>query len=238
MLSPFHGVLPMSKIPFAFALLTTLCLVSPAARAGNPIIDKVMKDQADRIPADAMKTAFDFYTDHADQVKNKNYVTIVDFNKPSTEKRMHIINMQTGEVEDLYVAHGKNSGENYATKFSNKAGSFQSSLGLYLTAEEYVGKHGLSLRIDGLEPTNDNVRSRDIVMHGATYVSEDFAKKEGRMGRSEGCFAVPQPEIARLVKLLEGKSILLAYRGTGPEAGHDKDEKIDSTKTDSTKKNE
>ena len=172
-----------------------------------------------------MKKAFDFYTDHADQVKNKNYVTIVDFDKPSTEKRMHIINMQTGDVEDLYVAHGKNSGENYATKFSNKPGSLQSSLGLYLTAEEYVGKHGLSLRIDGLEPTNDKVRSRDIVMHGATYVSEDFAKKQGRMGRSEGCFAVPQPEIARLVKLLEGKSVLLAYRSAAPTAepdGHDK----------------
>ncbi len=89
----------MLKIPFVLILLTNLCLLSSAARADNTIIDKVMKEQADRIPVEAMKKAFDFYTDHADQVTNKNYVTIVDFNRPSTEKRMHIINMQTGEVE-------------------------------------------------------------------------------------------------------------------------------------------
>ena len=74
-----------------------------------------------------------------------------------------------------------------------------------------------------MEPTNNNVRKRDIVMHGATYVSEETVKKTGRCGKSWGCFAVPQTEIARLVKQLEGKSVLLAYRGTGPEAGHDKD---------------
>src|SRR6185437_333449 len=98
------GVFTMSKLTFPLIILAAMSLFSPSARADNAIIDKITKDQAGKIPAEAMKKAFDFYTDHADQVKNKNYVTIVDFDKPSTEKRMHVINMQTGDVEDLYVA--------------------------------------------------------------------------------------------------------------------------------------
>jgi len=213
------------------SLAIALCFCA-FARAQNAIIDKVMKEQAGRIPRAAMVKAFEYYQQHADDVKNKAYVTIVDFNLPSTQKRMHVIDMNTGQVEDLLVAHGKNSGNNYASSFSNKEGSLQSSLGIYLTREEYVGKHGLSLRLDGKEPTNSNVRKRDIVMHGASYVSAETIAKNGRLGKSWGCLAVEQPLIEHLVKQLEGRSVLLVYRGAGPEAGRDQDDKIASGKED------
>jgi len=212
-------------------LLAFFCL-STAAQARNPIIEKVLNDQQSRIPREAMLKALDYYESHPDKVQNKAYVTIVDFNLASTEKRMHVIDMKTGDVEDLLVAHGKNSGNNYATSFSNTEGTLKSSLGIYLTAEQYTGKHGVSLRLDGMEPTNSNIRKRDIVMHGATYVSQETINKIGRIGKSWGCLAVPQPMIERLVGQLKGGSVILVYRGTGPEAGRDKDDKIESHKDD------
>src|SRR5262245_26485237 len=112
-------------------LAIVLCLCS-ALRAQDQIVEKVLKEQDGRIPREALLRAFDYYKTHAEQVKNKAYVTIVNFNLPSTEKRMHVIDMSTGQVEDLLVAHGKNSGNTYASVFSNKQGSLQSSLGIYL----------------------------------------------------------------------------------------------------------
>ena len=214
------------------AILACFCGVAHAAGAEHEIIDKVMAEQSGRIPRPALLKAFDYYQKHADQIDNKSFVTIVDFNLPSTSKRMHVIDMKTGQVEDFFVAHGKNSGNNFASAFSNKEGSLQSSLGIYLTAEEYIGKHGLSLRLDGMEPTNSNVRKRDIVMHGATYVSQATIDKQGRLGKSYGCLALEQPLIERMVKKLEGKSVILVYRGDGPEAGRDKEQKIESSKQD------
>jgi hypothetical protein len=225
----------MNRRICAQALVVFLLSLGPSARAGDDVaktIDKVMQEQSARIPREAMIKAFDYYQQHSSEVKNKAYVTIVDFNRPSTEKRMHVIDMKTGDVEDLLVAHGTNSGNLYASKFSNDNGSKQSSLGIYLTAETYIGKHGLSLRLDGMEKTNNNARKRDIVLHGATYVSDETIQKQGRLGKSWGCPAVPQPDSERLVKQLKDKSVLLLYRGTGPEAGQDKDEKIESGKQD------
>ncbi len=120
----------------------------------------------------------------------------------------------------------------FASSFSNKEGSLQSSLGIYLTAETYVGKHGLSLRLDGMEPTNDAARKRLIVLHGATYVSEETIKRTGRLGKSWGCLAVPQPDSKRIVEQLKEGSVILVYRGTGPEAGKDPDAKIESNMED------
>ena len=119
---------------------------------------------------------------------NEDIVSIIDFSKPSTELRLFIIDLKNQKL--LYhtlVAHGKNTGANMATKFSNNKGSNQSSLGLYRTGESYQGKHGYSLRLDGLETGfNDNARSRAVVIHSAWYVSENFIKKHGRLGRSWG----------------------------------------------------
>jgi hypothetical protein len=201
-----------------------LCLASAATACTNQaIIDRVTKQQAGRIPAAALNRAFDYYQSHADDIVNKNFVTIVNYDLPSTTKRMHVINMTTGKVNDYFVAHGKNTGVNFASNFSNGPGSNQSSLGIYLTAEQYQGKHGTSMRLDGKEDTNSNARKRDIVFHGADYVSQKIISQQGRLGRSSGCLAVEQPLCEALVRKLKGKSVILVYRSA--EGGVDKEEK-------------
>ncbi|WP_373492867.1 murein L,D-transpeptidase catalytic domain family protein [Aquiflexum sp.] len=140
-------------------------------------------------------------------------LTVIDFSLPSTEKRMWIIDMEDGIILHYgYVSHGRNSGELMAQKFSNKNSSYMSSLGFYLTAETYQGKHGYSLRLDGLEPGfNDNARERAIVIHGAEYVREDFIKQTGRLGRSLGCPALPLEITVEIIDLIKGRSVLFIY---------------------------
>ncbi|MEO7438800.1 MAG: murein L,D-transpeptidase catalytic domain family protein, partial [Candidatus Binatia bacterium] len=110
------------------------------------------------------------------------------------------------------VAHGRGSGELFATSFSNDAGSKQSSLGLFVTAEPYVGQHGRSLRLVGLEPgTNDHALDRALVIHGADYVSATFAAAQGRLGRSLGCPALRSEVSAALIGEIQGGTPLFAY---------------------------
>lgn len=139
---------------------------------------------------------------------DKNVVTIVDFTKPSTSKRMWIVDIQKKEVLlNTYVAHGQGSGGNMATDFSNVAESHQSSLGFYIANETYFGKHGLSLKLDGQDKgINDLARARAIVVHGASYVSEGFIKNTGRLGRSFGCPAVSEALNAKVIDLIKGKT--------------------------------
>ncbi|MBK3849474.1 murein L,D-transpeptidase catalytic domain family protein [Stutzerimonas xanthomarina] len=127
-------------------------------------------------------------------------LAVIDFSLPSSERRLWIFDLQRGRLllKD-FVAHGNGSGENQATRFSNVEGSHQSSLGLFRTAESYSGKHGYSLRMDGLEPgVNDLARERAIVIHPADYVNPAWIATQGRIGRSQGCPAV-RPEVARMV---------------------------------------
>lgn len=127
-------------------------------------------------------------------------LAVIDFSLPSSERRLWIFDLQRGRLllED-FVAHGQKSGDNQATRFSNVVGSHQSSIGLFRTAESYSGKHGYSLRMDGLEPgVNDRARERAIVIHPADYVNPAWIATQGRIGRSQGCPAV-RPEVARMV---------------------------------------
>lgn len=143
----------------------------------------------------------------------KNILTLIDFSISANAKRMWIIDMDSYTV--LYqtlVSHGRNSGDEYAVKFSNKPESFQSSLGFYATAETYQGKHGLSLRLDGLERgINDKARERAIVIHGADYVSERFIQQNKRLGRSQGCPALPQELTQEIIELIKDQSCLFIY---------------------------
>lgn len=140
-------------------------------------------------------------------------LTVIDFSKPSTERRLWVYDLRTRELMfEEFVSHGRNSGMNLATSFSNVAESNMSSLGLYRTAEAYIGKHGYSLRLDGLDRGfNDRARDRAIVIHGAEYVSEAIAKSQGRLGRSLGCPAV-RPEVSRqLIDAVKGGGLVFAY---------------------------
>ena len=146
-------------------------------------------------------------------LNEKNILTLIDFSLPSSEKRLWVVDLDEKKVlfHEL-VAHGRNSGNLYAEEFSNVKNSNTSSLGFYLTGEKYHGKYGLSLRLDGMEKGfNDHARERAIVLHGADYVSEDFVKAQGRLGRSFGCPAVPFENKDALVEAIFDKTVLFIY---------------------------
>ena len=148
--------------------------------------------------------------------RKRDILTLIDFSKPSTEQRLYVFDMKQHKM--LYssvVAHGRNSGNNYATSFSNEYGSYKSSLGFYLTETTYQGKNGYSLILNGLEKgINDCAKVRSIVVHGAAYADPSVVAHGGRLGRSLGCPALP-PALSRpIIDTIKGGSVLYIYGGT------------------------
>ena len=147
------------------------------------------------------------------EVSEATRLAVIDYSRPSTEKRLWVFDVEAGQLlhEEL-VAHGQGTGENLARRFSNRDGSHQTSLGLYRTAETYVGSNGYSLRMDGLDPGfNDNARARAIVMHGAWYVDPALAARNGRIGRSHGCPALREGIARTVIDGLKGGQLVFAY---------------------------
>ncbi|GEC73359.1 hypothetical protein FFL01_28980 [Flavobacterium flevense] len=144
---------------------------------------------------------------------SKNIITLIDFSLSANTKRLWVIDLDTRTVLlHSLVAHGRNTGQEYANSFSNAAESYKSSLGFYLTAEVYNGKHGKSLRLDGIEKgINDNARNRAVVVHGANYVSNSFIQNNKRLGRSLGCPAVPVEITNKLIETIQNKTCLFIY---------------------------
>jgi len=167
------------------------------------------------IPSPAINLAFNGYFALKSKklLQNDSLLTIIDFSSPSTERRLFILDLKNQKiVKNTLVAHGKNSGVNIAESFSNKRHSRKSSLGLYLTNETYLGKHGYSLRLDGMSNgLNDQARKRAIVIHGANYVSDSFIENNGRIGRSFGCPALPNNEVEEIINLIKDGSCLFIY---------------------------
>jgi hypothetical protein len=143
----------------------------------------------------------------------KPVMTVVDFTKPSNLKRMWIIDLQSRKVlYNTLVAHGRNTGNVVAEKFSNQHNSNMSSMGFYITDKTYYGKHGLSLKLAGMdEAYNSNAMDRAIVLHGADYVSEEFVKQYGRLGRSLGCPAVPRAISGEVIELIKDNTVLYIH---------------------------
>jgi hypothetical protein len=140
-------------------------------------------------------------------------LAVIDYSLPSTERRLWVFDLaQRILIFHELVAHGRSSGEDRATYFSNEPDSLASSIGLYSTRESYVGRNGYSLRMDGLEPGfNDKAFDRGVVIHGADYVSNDFARVNGRIGRSHGCPAVPTAMARPVIDTLKDGQLLFIY---------------------------
>lgn len=140
-------------------------------------------------------------------------ITIVDFSKPSTQERLYVLDLADNKILfQSLVAHGKNTGENWATHFSNQANSYQSSLGFYKTAEIYNGSKGCSMKLDGLESSiNGQARNRGIVVHAADYVSKSFVQQYGRLGRSQGCPALPRELNKPIIQKISGGTLFFIY---------------------------
>ena len=153
---------------------------------------------------------------HAAQVTDRSVIGLVDFSAPSRHSRLHIVDLAAGRVVSRHlVAHGRGSDPaniGMAERFSNRIGSEASSAGSFVIGETYSGRHGLSRRVIGLEPDNDKAEVRGIVIHAASYVDPSFIGQYGRIGRSQGCFAVSEAEIASVLGQLTPGRLLYAAR--------------------------
>ena len=147
------------------------------------------------------------------RINKSNLLTIIDFRKSANEKRLFVIDLNSKKmVFEEFVAHGINTGVVFASKFSNKRHSNQSSLGFYITGKTYKGKNGFSLKLHGQEQNfNSNAYQRGVVMHGANYVSEKFIKKNGRLGRSFGCPAVDKNINRAIINYIKNGSCFFIY---------------------------
>ena len=144
---------------------------------------------------------------------NNNLLVMVDYTKPSTEERLFIIDLRKKQLLiSSLVAHGRGTGDLYATNFSNKNNSYSTSSGFYLTGNIYNGQNGESLELYGLEKSkNDNARKRTIVIHSAYYANKSFAEKYGRLGRSKGCLVLPTDLNTKIINLISGGVVLYVH---------------------------
>ena len=148
------------------------------------------------------------------KLNNPNIVTIADYSQSSNRKRLYVIDLKDRKLLfNTYVAHGRNTGEEYAQSFSNTEGSLKSSLGFYITEKPFVGTHtGFALMINGVEKGfNDHAVKREIIIHSAEYATEKFIKRYGRLGRSLGCPVLP-PELNKaIIEIIKGGTCLFVY---------------------------
>jgi hypothetical protein len=218
----------IKKIILVFLSLVLVSSVNEWSGASNRVdnptllIEKFKRtntENAPELPAtDLLQTALSGYEllkkEHT--INRPEVITIIDFSLPSDQERLWVLDLAEAKV--LYhclVSHGRNSGDVMAENFSNKPGSYTSSPGFYTTGETYIGKHGFSLRLDGIESgINDKARERAIVIHGADYVSPDFIQKHGRLGRSLGCPAVPEELSREIIETIKDGTCLFVYAPT------------------------
>lgn len=144
---------------------------------------------------------------------NDSIVSIIDFSLPSNQKRLFILDIRNYKMLfNTLVAHGRNTGREWATSFSNEGSSYKSSPGFYITGDTYQGKNGLSLKLDGIEQgINDHAFSRGIVVHGADYVSDAFVNMQGYIGRSQGCPAIPEQYVQPVINTIKNGTCLFIY---------------------------
>lgn len=176
---------------------------------------KIIHSQAGNLDTDVLRLGLKAYLKARERgLDHRQLLTIIDYSKPSSERRLWVINVRNSSVlYNTWVSHGKNSGQTYATSFSNQPGSLQSSYGVFLTTDEpYIGDNGYSLRLVGLEPgINDNAYRRAIVVHGAWYANPDVLNEYGQLGRSWGCPAVSNKLAKPLIDTIKQRTVVFAY---------------------------
>ncbi len=220
----------MMKIKHILAIIVLLGLVgasfpfdwlfphpNPETLGTKAWLDKefqILHSQASSLDSDILRLSLKAYVRARKQGYDaKQLLTIIDYSKPSSEKRLWVFDIKRGRtLLHTWVSHGKNSGTVSANSFSNSNGSLKSSIGVFVTDEPYVGGHGISLRMRGLEKGfNDNAYSRNIVFHGASYVNGSLARQLGHIGRSWGCPAVSTDTIKSLVDTIKENTVVFAY---------------------------
>jgi len=183
---------------------------------------KVIYDELHLADMGLSEKAFDYaykgyqYLVKRQRLANTGILAICDFSQSSNKKRLYVLDVTNNKVLlTSYVAHGRGSGNEFAMRFSNRARSHQSSLGFYVTSSTYYGDHGLSLRLQGLEPGfNSLAMKRSIVVHGAAYIGDDYLNTNKFMGRSYGCPAVPESECAEVIDLIKNGTCFFIYHPT------------------------
>ena len=209
----------MLRVPIIGAALVAATLLVPNAIDASASVSFTRADfdstSIGNIESDVFEMALDAASCavRTGAVSAPETLTVIDYSKPSSERRLWVFDLKAKElVYEELVAHGQGSGANMATQFSNEDESHQTSLGLFVTRDTYVGKNGYSLRLDGLDRgVNDRARDRAIVMHGAPYVSEQFVKANGRLGRSWGCPAISAVVAKQMIDRVKGGGLVFAY---------------------------
>lgn len=206
-----------------FTLISTVLLTSNItsttplfAQSGSDISTKVqhLGRKAPKLDKNVLKLALTAYNNASKKgAVKKPVLTVIDYSLPSNQQRMWVFDMRSERLlYNTYVAHGKNSGVNKASHFSNTNSSKQSSLGTYITKDTYMGHKGYSLNLQGLDKGfNDNAYNRRVVVHGAWYVESDFIKKSGRAGLSWGCPAIAQTLAKPVINTIKNGSVIFAY---------------------------
>jgi hypothetical protein len=166
-----------------------------------------------QIAPSLLRRALDALERHQDSISYRDFIGVADFSLPSRAPRFHVVNLADGSVRSHLVAHGRGSDPSHTgwlERFSNEPRSNATSAGAYRTGSMYVGTHGRSMRLDGLDPTNSNALSRAIVVHGAWYVSEEMIRFSGVLGRSQGCFAVANSSLPEIIRALGAGRLIFA----------------------------
>jgi hypothetical protein len=199
--------------PFSFFFHTNTLPVNSQAWLTEEIT--AINRQATNINPTVLRLSLIAYIKaHERGMDQKQLLTIVDYTKPSTERRLWVVDLKHEKVLfNTWVTHAKNSGNNTATSFSNQLGSLKSSIGVFMTINEpYVGSNGYSLRLVGLEQGfNDNAYQRNIVVHGAWYADPSVAQKYGELGRSWGCLAVSDKLAHPLINTIKDRTLIFVY---------------------------
>lgn len=214
----YRGAFSRREILRTGTIVAAGIVAGPALAQINTGLPGLGRPTATAMPASPMTIRPDLFRraltelqKHGSRIPYRDKIALVDFDLASSQPRFHIVDLASGRSRSLLVAHGRGSDPEhigYLTRFSNEMGSCCSSQGTYLTSDIYVGQHGRSRRLIGLDATNSNVLPRNVVVHGAWYVSPDMIAQHGKLGRSEGCFALSTADLEDVLQSLgQGRMI-------------------------------